>query len=463
MTPFLRFVATSLLAAGTTLLFSACSAFKEPAATADATPPPGYNPIFVNKIAPLPPTKPTGLKLQATRVDTRDPRKVRVYMHMVDSTGTYYYGGNAGNFKNMWCKVIEELGTDKRDVKKFTVKEVTELDKEPTAIAIVMDNSGSMGVARAIAVQEAVDKFIDTKLADDAVALLRYDHHVEVEAGATTNPASLKSQLQKNGLDGFGGGTAIHSAIEGGVNHLVGSSASFGRKAVIVFTDGQENSSTISKEVAIDMAQKNNVLLCGVDFGEGINKGYMESIVSPTGGSYSHIYGTAEFEPMFQDVYRRLKNYYVVEYPIEDYGKHNVSIRFCYGKDTVTSSFAYDNTPDIGTTALLNVFFDSDKSDLKPESKRAIENVAAMMRAFPTMTIEVRGHTDNSNKTKDPQHNVKLSQRRADSVRDALVKAGVTTARIASVGLGEKEPISPNDTDEGKSQNRRTEFKIISK
>jgi outer membrane protein OmpA-like peptidoglycan-associated protein/Mg-chelatase subunit ChlD len=456
-------VVLRLLPLAFSLFLVSCAAFREPASMADATPPPGYNPIFLQTIAPLPQSKPPKLALQPTRVDLRDPRKVRVFMHMIDSSGTYYTGGSAAAFKAMWCKVQETIDGEKHDVKKFTISETTENDRDPMAIAIAMDNSGSMGVPRALAVQKAVYEFLAKKKPDDALALLRYDDHVEVEAGLTQNAAALQSQLQQNGLDGFGGGTAIHSSVEGAINHLIGAGSMYTKKAVIVFTDGQENSSKIGKDEVIELAQRSNVTVCAVDFGDGINEGYMESIARPTGGSYSHIYGTNEFAPMFEDVYRRLKNSYVLEFPVEDYGKHNVTVKMCWGKDTVQTQFSYDNTPDIGNVVLLNVFFDSDKSDLKPESQSAVRNVVSMMKAFPNMTIEVRGHTDNANRTKDADHNTKLSQRRADSVRDALVKAGVAVKRITSVGYGDKEPVASNDTEDGKSQNRRTEFKILAR
>ncbi|MBL0331242.1 MAG: OmpA family protein [Chlorobi bacterium] len=130
---------------------------------------------------------------------------------------------------------------------------------------------------------------------------------------------------------------------------------------------------------------------------------------------------------------------------------------------SITGENNYDNTPNVGDIALLNVFFDYDKDVLKPESNQALDNVYVLMRAFPKMKIEVRGHTDNSNKTGDSQYNQKLSQRRADAVKQAVVSKGVNVNRIKSIGFGDSQPIADNNSDDGKSQNRRTEFLIISK
>lgn len=123
----------------------------------------------------------------------------------------------------------------------------------------------------------------------------------------------------------------------------------------------------------------------------------------------------------------------------------------------------FDNTPDVGMIALLNVFFDVDKNALKAESKRAIENVVSLMKVYPTMTIEVRGHTDSRNRTTDTTHNTTLSQKRAESVRDALVTSGVDATRITFKGYGDAMPVASNDTEDGRAQNRRTEFLILKK
>ena len=443
--------------------FFGCASFQEPPTAADATPPPGYSPIFARAIAPLPVQKPKNLTMQASRVDVTNANKVRVYLNLVDSAGTLYYGGSQGAFKNMWCKIVDSVRGGKNDVKKFTIREMSERDMEPIAVALVMDNSGSMGEVRALSSQEGADRVIGKKTDIDAISVVRYDHKAQLEVPLSTAPSQLRASLKKDGLMGFGGGTAIHTGIAAGLEHLSTADPLFKRRAVIVFTDGQENSSTISRDSVVHLALQQGVPVCGIDFGDGINQGYMEAIAKETGGTYNHIYGTAEFEPVFEDVVRRLKNYYVMEFSTEDFGKHAVKLSMCWPKDTITTTVTFDNTPDVGMIALLNVFFDNDKSALKSESKRAIDNVVSLMKVYPTMTIEVRGHTDSRNRTSDTTHNTTLSQKRAEAVREALVKAGVEPTRISYKGFGDVVPVATNDTEEGRAQNRRTEFLILKK
>ena len=83
------------------------------------------------------------------------------------------------------------------------------------------------------------------------------------------------------------------------------------------------------------------------------------------------------------------------------------------------------------------------------------------MKAMPTLKIELRGHTDSTNSTGDPDYNVTLSQQRADAVRNELIRRGINGSRIQSIGFGEAMPVATNTTPEGRAKNRRTEFVIV--
>lgn len=107
---------------------------------------------------------------------------------------------------------------------------------------------------------------------------------------------------------------------------------------------------------------------------------------------------------------------------------------------------------------LNNIFFETAKATLSPQSSLELEKAVDLMKKNPSMTIEVGGHTDNVG---EDAANMKLSSERAKSVRDYLVKAGVPSTRIQAKGYGESSPVAGNDTDEGRKTNRRTEFTII--
>lgn len=107
---------------------------------------------------------------------------------------------------------------------------------------------------------------------------------------------------------------------------------------------------------------------------------------------------------------------------------------------------------------LNNVFFDTGKATLRPESRVELGKAVDLMRGNRTMKVEIGGHTDNVGKK---ETNLKLSHDRALAVREFLVLAGVEPDRLMAKGYGDTMPVASNDTDEGKQANRRTEFVIV--
>ncbi|QJD98169.1 OmpA family protein [Mucilaginibacter robiniae] len=116
---------------------------------------------------------------------------------------------------------------------------------------------------------------------------------------------------------------------------------------------------------------------------------------------------------------------------------------------------------EIGKKAILkNIFFDTNKYTLKPESESALEKLMDFMKLNPAVRIEIAGYTDNVG---NDQVNLILSGNRAKAVYQYLITHGVAADRLVYKGYGKLQPIAPNTTEENRSQNRRTEFKIIAK
>ena len=107
---------------------------------------------------------------------------------------------------------------------------------------------------------------------------------------------------------------------------------------------------------------------------------------------------------------------------------------------------------------LRNVFFEFGKSSLKPESYAELDELVEIMKANPKLKIEIGGHTDNKSSR---AFNLSLSEKRAKSVVDYLSKS-IAVSRMTYKGYAFDVPVAPNTTEEGRAQNRRVEFKIIS-
>ncbi|MBI4798163.1 MAG: OmpA family protein [Desulfarculus sp.] len=103
----------------------------------------------------------------------------------------------------------------------------------------------------------------------------------------------------------------------------------------------------------------------------------------------------------------------------------------------------------------LYLNFDTNKHDLKPEARPVIEKVVALLKENPGLRLSVDGHTDNQG---DPQRNKRLSEQRAQAVVKALVRAGVDQRRLSARGFGQEVPLTGNDDEEGRAQNRRVEL-----
>jgi len=104
-----------------------------------------------------------------------------------------------------------------------------------------------------------------------------------------------------------------------------------------------------------------------------------------------------------------------------------------------------------------DVTFDTNSAIVKPGLYSEIERIANILIKYPETVIQVEGHTDSIG---SESYNLELSARRAEAVKNLLVQKGVDPVRIRTMAFGESAPISSNDTEYGRAQNRRVEIKV---
>ncbi|HSI91695.1 MAG TPA: OmpA family protein, partial [Adhaeribacter sp.] len=110
------------------------------------------------------------------------------------------------------------------------------------------------------------------------------------------------------------------------------------------------------------------------------------------------------------------------------------------------------------TMKFKNIYYDTDKYNLRPESVKELNNIAAVMKANPQITISIEGHCDSRN---TDEYNMVLGENRAKSAYNYLRKKGIAANRMVTVSYGERRPAAPNDSPENMQLNRRDEFIIM--
>jgi outer membrane protein OmpA-like peptidoglycan-associated protein len=149
--------------------------------------------------------------------------------------------------------------------------------------------------------------------------------------------------------------------------------------------------------------------------------------------------------------------------PLRDYFG-GVSLQIVEGKpmetDKVTTALnASDMAKSIameGKVAVYGVYFDTDKTAVKPESKEALAEMAKLLQQDKNLKVHIVGHTDNQG---SPAHNMDLSQKRAESVVKTLATDyRIDAKRLSAKGVGSYAPVASNDAEQGREKNRRVEL-----
>lgn len=113
----------------------------------------------------------------------------------------------------------------------------------------------------------------------------------------------------------------------------------------------------------------------------------------------------------------------------------------------------------IGNSSILqNVFFDTDKYELRPNSYLELNALVLFLKQNKLLHLRIGGHTDNVG---DEAHNLKLAQNRANSVVTYLVNKGIATQRLSTISLGSSKPIAANENETGRQKNRRIEIEVV--
>jgi outer membrane protein OmpA-like peptidoglycan-associated protein len=143
---------------------------------------------------------------------------------------------------------------------------------------------------------------------------------------------------------------------------------------------------------------------------------------------------------------------------------NNVSLNIpANGMEARLLAFIQDPTKSADQVTWIDfdrLLFDTDSATLRPESQEQLGNIAAILQAYPNVHVKIGGYTDNIG---DAQHNLQLSQDRANGVMAELVALGISGDRMEAQGYGEQFPVGDNSSAEGRAKNRRISMRVTQK
>jgi len=406
--------------------------------------------------------------------DSMYPDSVKIYSVIRDGKGRFVTGlappylPDSVKLDRYWQGLVDSSAKGSFVIKDLNVREVRKSESKPYSIVYSLDHSASMGDKSLLQLQKAMRQMLINTRKDDYVAVHRFTSYTTQDIYLNNNKDSSAKIFEINGLtDKYGNGTAIYDAVINAVYELENSPDSHS-KALVLFTDGMDGLSKNSLDSAIMIAKEKNVEIFPIAYGMGITSTEpLKKLAKNTGGRFYRIYLEQEFPFVFAEIYLGLSSYYEITYtPPKGESKHKVQPFVNIpelGVVAMSDIGFYDQSilrefEPRGSIKILNIEFATGSANITESSKPIINDVVNALLSNPEMKIKIIGHTDNVGKE---EANLKLSIQRAASVKEEIVKYGISPERIVTEGKGQSQPIVPNDSDENRKINRRTEFVII--
>lgn len=235
---------------------------------------------------------------QSDRVFRVEARLVEVYATVLDHHGHYRDDLSADAFH-----VFDD--GQPQTVKYF------ETTAQPFHCAILLDTTGSMANALP-ALKNAVVSFIDQFGEADSIAVYNFDERLQVQQDFTTDKAAAKRATLRLRAAGK---TALFDAVAEASREI---SDQAGKKAIVVFTDGDDNTSVLTAQAAVDRARKNGVPLFTIAEGEAVRSGELRKILSEmsssTGGAAFEVKNTKDMQEIFEHISADMRHVYLLGY-----------------------------------------------------------------------------------------------------------------------------------------------------
>lgn len=401
------------------------------------------------------------------------PEKIEIHARVFDSTGLFITGMadpyKKDKDKKYFSLLSETLGKvyKPRDTSIFdyTVREFGADDSIAYNIVLTIDYSGSMDNVMS-AIHEGTQIFVSLKYPYDKIGINTFNRDFDVKVPLSSNKEDIINIFNMKKNNGIGLFSGVLNAAYKSIEQLKETESDRPR-ILVLFSDGDDNYSSAKVTQIIEEATKENINIFTVAWGYSLDEN-LKLMSKYTGGKFYRARSREEMINIFKDIYNSLRQYYLITYkPPVYWGFHKVKtgIQLSESATPIMAEGDYNteglwSINDTSDVFKRPIFFEFNKDTILAQSFYILDEIADVMLSKPSMRLEIRGHTDNVG---TEEYNLALSDRRARNVMLALMQRGIEDYRLRYRGFGFTMPLVPNDTQEGRDKNRRTEFKVIAR
>ncbi|MBL0320905.1 MAG: VWA domain-containing protein [Ignavibacteria bacterium] len=325
----------------------------------------------------------------------------------------------------------------------ISIREERKSEAESFAVAFALDHSPSMTIPRAIRMQKAIQQALAAFNANDFVSVVKFTGRVTTEVELTNDRSEYLSEFKVNGLNLRSNGTAIYDgAIEALVQLDAAPQAT--KRILIIFTDGEDNSSSATSEEVLEYAKRTGTIIHTVVYGVS-NDTPVSRLSTETGGKNFRLTDVYEFDRVFLGIYSALRHSYVLTINMKSdrelessaggvlsaAGSSAGSIRsnemmiLLPRNQVEVSKYSTDDA----LVMNVDLSFDPENGDVAPNDMLLLDSVATVLVQRSDVGLDIVSATAANTGSHEE---IEISQKRVRSIRDILIRRGINPARIQS-------------------------------
>jgi outer membrane protein OmpA-like peptidoglycan-associated protein len=323
------------------------------------------------------------------------------------------------------------------------------------SVMFLIDFSSSVGLQRESKIKDALGKLIDEKHETDAFGLGKFDgREVVFFAENQVHRDSLFLKLNTENIQNLLPNALLSQAVYKSLKSLETDTLR-NQKHLVVFSDSQDYDPQWQDSVFQEITKK-NIQIHSIGFGNKVDSIFLKKISSQTNGMYHHLYQTKDLGYVFKHLYWQMQQKYIVKYSTTFLGEHSTEISWNLASKNI-QKYVIQHLPS-NEGHILDLQFLTNKSTITDAQTPVLEKLKNFLIKNPTLKIEIQTHTDNLG---SEEKNQMLSQKRAEAIKKWLVNQRIDDKKIIANGFGETQPMTTNETLEGRLKNRRVAVRIV--